>query len=430
MLLAFPLAAAAKQAHAAARMATSILHAKVPSKGSYLLAVFVRSRTKHDRLVEVYVPGKHVKSVVANPWWGAAVYYTVSLSSTQLAVRTVNAPPAVAVRATLTRRTSAPSKTTGTAPAASPSTGAAPAPTTTATSTSTTSTSTTSLFGTTPIFSENFQAEAAAGSTEPSTSNWSFDDWGSCGGGTLSRSNTNQAGATNYYLDGVNPDTNVQLTSSGLAITAVPEGGGSSYVSAQVDSQPMGAAHPGFSSQYGMIEASIEMPTNANGTPAQGLCPGFWMLGDNDIDALGDPPGEIDIVEAPSFGGGQGYPVYFDLHGTGINGNTQNTQVYSQPVGVGADDFSGYHTYAVSWTPTTISWSIDGTVYATASQTQLVAGQSWTNDFDSSNFHLLFTLSVGGWPCDGDGGCTPQTNPQQYTMNVQWVKWFPYTGPS
>jgi hypothetical protein len=42
---------------------------------------------------------------------------------------------------------------------------------------------------------------------------------------------------------------------------------------------------------------------------------------------------------------------------------------------------------------------------------------------------MLFTLSVGGWPCDA-GLCTPQNSPQDYTMNVQWVKWFPLAASS
>ena len=186
-----------------------------------------------------------------------------------------------------------------------------------------------SEFGTTPIFSDNFQQDFAQGQAEPSSTSWNLDNWGSCGNGTLSQDNSNDGGpgTTNYDIDGINPDRNAYLTSNGLAITAIPAGG-DAYASAQVDSQPNanGASDQGFSSAYGMVEASIEMPQASNGQPAQGLCPGFWMLGDNDIPGS-SIPGEIDVIEAPSFGGGLGNPAYFDLHGTEVDGTTQQ---YSQ----------------------------------------------------------------------------------------------------
>jgi hypothetical protein len=438
-LLGLPAAASAAgalgQAHSAAKTASSIIHASVPTKGKYLLIVWVRSRGKHSRLVDVYIKGHPMKSVVANPWWGAAVYYTLSLSPTDLAVRTVNAPPAVAVRATLSLRKStsaAPSPSTsspttasgtsgGTASASNTSAAPPPAPVTTTPTPVTNTPPPDPRFGTTPIFSDNFQTDFQNGLTEPPTNTWGFDNWGGCGTGTLSTSNSNILGVPNYYLDGVNPDTTIHLSASGLQITAVPSPGGG-YVSGQLDSA---AAYgdAGFSAQYGEVEASIEMPSNPDGTPQQGVCPGFWLLGDTDIGGAGsgNPPGEIDIQESPAFGGGPGFPVFFDLHGTTIGGTTQT---YSQYVGFGADDFTGFHVYSVAWTPTEITWSIDGHPYETASQTSLVAGASWADDYDYGTFHIIFSLAVGGWPCQSNP-CTPLTSPQPYTMTVQWVKWFP-----
>jgi len=410
-------AAAAKtastQAHAAAKTATSILHTTVPAKGKYLLIVWVRSRGKHSRLVEVYLPGQKARSVVANPWWGAAVYYTLNLSPTKLAVRTVNAPPAVAVRATLTlRKAAAPS----TPPAATTTSGGPPPASTTTSSGGSTSTTTTTPVITTPppntvdtsaytknVFTDDFQTDYTGQANQlPNPQYWGLDNWGGCGGGTLSQSNTNQGTGAN--VDGINPDQNAYLTSNGLAITAVRTASGN-YVSAQIDS----AGH-NVSNQYGEVEASIEMPA------AQGLCPGFWMLGDSNLGASSSP-GEIDVVEAPTFGGGLGSPAYFDLHGV----NT--TQVYSTSTSA-VNLSSGFHTYAIIWTPTSIIWTIDGVEYASATQAALTVGASWANDFDTSNFHLILDLAVGGWPCDA-GPCGPQSAPvgQSYTMYVQWVKW-------
>jgi hypothetical protein len=438
-LLAVPAAAAAspaktRQAHAASKTATSILHTKVPAKGKYLVIVWVRSRGKHARLVEVYLQGQQPRSVVANPWWGAAVYYSLNLSPSVLVVRTVNAPPAVAIRTTLTLRKAA----AGSSPKAPTSTNSAPPSTTTSTSptTTTTTTTTTPPGGSTPpvssgpytvnVFTDDFATDYTAGGNAPNQlpnpKYWNLDNWGGCGnnptpntvGDTLSTNNTDDAADTGYDVDGFNPAQSAYLTSNGLAITAVRNPAvpanslaGNTYISAQVDS----SGPAGFSAQYGEVEASIDMPS------AQGLCPGFWMLGDNNI-AGSNIPGEIDVVEAPTFGDGPGSSSdYFDLHGTSINGTTQQYQSEIPQVA------PGFHTYAIIWTPTTMTWEIDGVAYASANQAALVAGASWANDYSYGKFHLIFDLAVGGWSCDF-GECEPSTAPApSYTMYVQWVKW-------
>ncbi len=421
-------AGAGSVAHSASKTATSILHTTVPRKGNYLLVVEVRARGKHSRLVDVYVAGKPMRTVTANPWWGAAVYYTLTLSQTKLVVRTVNAPPAVQVRAKLSLSTATkpnvPSTTSNGVPPSSSSSSSSTTITTATTPPPVTTPTPTPYPSpyTNPVFSDDFQADYTAGGSLPNqlptSKYWNLDNWGGCGETpvpTISTSNTNDPGI-GQDLDGVNADQNAYLTPQGLAITAVrsPSAVANSYAantytSAQVDS----VGH--WSAEYGEVEASIEMPT------AQGLCPAFWMLGDNDI--LGSSPaipGEIDVVEAPTFG--TGIDDFADLHGTSVNGqNGATTQQYeiSTPA-----PSAGFHTYAIIWTPTSITWTLDGIAYATATQSALVAGSSWANDYSYGPFHLIFDLAVGGWACD-NGTCTPATaqGAPSYTMYVQWVKW-------
>jgi beta-glucanase (GH16 family) len=416
-LLVVPAAAVAAtgsgRAHAAAKTATSILHTNVPAKGKYLLIVYVRSRGKHSRQVDVYVPGQPMRSVVANPWWGAAVYYRLNLSATGLVVRTVNAPPAVKVRASLKLRRSS-SKPSSTS---SSSNGSPPGPTST-TTTTVTPTTTTPTTPTSPAppyplvpaapyklsWQDNFAQDFAGGSTTPNPNNWSMDSWGGCGVGTMSQNNTPTGN-----VDGVSATQNAYLTPQGLAITAVRAANGA-YASAQLDS----VGH--FSGLYGQVEATIYLPT------AQGLCPGFWMLGDNNIPGSSPAvPGEIDIVEAPTFGTGPGAPAsasYFDLHGTS-NGSTTQAWQSSAPMLA-----AGFHTYAIIWRPDAIIWTIDGQEVADATPPALVAGASWSN-YTYGNFHLILDLAVGGWPCDFSQ-CGPQAASvgQSYTMYVQSVKWY------
>jgi beta-glucanase (GH16 family) len=428
-LLAVPAAAAGAaghNAHAASKTATSILRTTVPKQGKYLLIVEVRARGRHSRLVDVYVAGKPVRTVVANPWWGAAVYYTLNLSPTKLVVRAVNAPPAVQVRAKLSLRKGAkPGAPSTTSKGAPPSSSSSPPSSTTTTTTTPPPASTPTPYPspyTNPVFSDDFQTDFTAGGSLPNqlpTSRyWNLDNWGGCGETpvpTISTSNTNDPG-NGQNLDGVNADQNAYLTPQGLAITAVrnPNAVANSYAantytSAQVDS----VGH--WSGEYGEVEASIEMPT------AQGLCPAFWMLGDSDI--LGSSPaipGEIDVVEAPTFGAG--IDDYADLHGTSVNGpNGATTQQYEVSAPAPSP---GFHTYAIIWTPTSITWTLDGIAYASANQNALIAGSSWANDYSYGPFHLIFDLAVGGWPCDY-GTCTPAgaQGAPSYTMYVQWVKW-------
>jgi beta-glucanase (GH16 family) len=117
------------------------------------------------------------------------------------------------------------------------------------------------------------------------------------------------------------------------------------------------------------------------------------------------------VLEAPSFG-----PLptfgYFDLHGpTGA----QEFESSGAPSGWNPTQF---HTYGVIWTPTSITWTIDGVAYATATQASVPAS-SWAA-YQTGAFRLIFDLAVGGWPCSA-GSCSP---PSSATMYVQWVKVF------
>jgi len=402
-------ASAQPAAHAAARTATLII--RPASVGKYEVIVWVRARSKHSRVVHVYLTGQPMQTIRAQPWWGARVYYTLKLTGRKLTVRTVNPAPAVAVRASLILKkavstspqvsTAEPTVTTTTTPPAP-----APAPTPPPTTTPPPPPANLSPY-TTPYWSDDFTSDfTTMGSQLPPASKWSLDNWGGCGTGTLSTTNTGN------NISGVAATSNVSLTANGLAITAIPNGHGG-YSSGQVDSAPIttGSGTSGFSTLDGEVEASIEMP------PGQGLCPAFWMLSDNPVPGSSQK-GEIDIVEAPTFTAGAPLSAFFTLHGP-TQGTTDTQEFESDTTALG-NLATGFHTYAVIWTATSITWTIDGYPYATANQSTLVAGSSWAN-YEGGNFHLIFDLAVGGWPCQ-QGPCAPQTAPSTQTMYVQWVK--------
>ncbi len=405
-----------------ARMASHFVSKTVNASGTYEVVVAVRARGKHERNVRVYLSGARARSTIALPWWQVHLRYRLHLTSSELIVRAVNRAPAVAVRVTMTLEqppptpVAAPPKAEQTAPpSAAPSTTpswASPLPTAKAPPASTPAPAPASPPSppappaapspapnpyTSLLWEDNFAQDFVNGGSVPNqlpnTANWSLDSWSGCGPTTISSPTPNGS---------PNADKNVYLTAQGLAITAL-QTGPDSYSSAQLDSIGPQSNPQSFPSG-GTIEASIALPAG------QGLCPAFWMLADNPV-AGATTPGEIDVLEAPSFGG---LPTtsYFDLHGpTGA----QEFEASGAPAGW---DPTQFNTYGIIWTPTSITWTINGVGYATATQ-GTVPASSWAS-YETGAFRLIFDLSVGGWPCTL-GTCTP---PASATMYVQWVKVF------
>jgi beta-glucanase (GH16 family) len=226
----------------------------------------------------------------------------------------------------------------------------------------------------------------------PPPAAWTADAGSGCGAGTLSTT-TSPANIANAQLDG----------NGNLAITAL-QTGPNSYSSAELST--IGS----FSFMYGTIEARIWMPAG------QGLCSAFWMVGNGPTQGqpCGPTCGELDVIEAPSFGALPTTAV-FTLHGP-IQGSAQTQQFETDSTALG-NLAAGYHTYAATWTPTSITWSIDGVVYGTATPNNLVAGSQWSGTYSGDPFHIVLDLAVGGWPCSGNA-CTP---PASATMLVNWV---------
>ena len=150
-----------------------------------------------------------------------------------------------------------------------------------------------------------------------------------------------------YYTDSTR---NAALDGNGhLVITARkenPGGFGCWYGSCQYTSARLLTAGT-FSQQYGRFEARIQIPRG------QGMWPAFWMLGDN-IGSVGWPnSGEIDVMENI---GREPATIHGTLHGPGYSGGAGLSGGFTLGGGAFAD---GFHTFAVDWDPTGISFSVD-----------------------------------------------------------------------
>jgi beta-glucanase (GH16 family) len=155
-----------------------------------------------------------------------------------------------------------------------------------------------------------------------------------------------------------------------------PDGITRSYTSARL--KTLGK----FSQTYGRFEARIKVPFG------QGMWPAFWMLGD-DIEKVGWPAcGEIDIMEnigkEPSI-------VHGSIHGPGYIGDVGIEAPYNLPDG---------QRFAVEWTPDSISFYVDKTMYVKRTRADLKPGWKWVFD---KPFFVILNLAIGGdWPGSPD----------------------------
>lgn len=183
---------------------------------------------------------------------------------------------------------------------------------------------------------------------------------------------------------------------SALVIAATEESPGN-YRSAKLTTQGL------QSFRYGKIDARIKLPT------AQGMWPAFWMLGDN-FQTIGWPGcGEIDILELV---GSEPNVVHGNIHYVDADQNYSNDE--GSPKMINETFDQNYHNFGIDWTPTEITFSLDGTVFKTTS-----IDADGMKEFQRS-FYMILNVAVGGnWPGSPDA---TTTFPQK--MYVDYIRYY------
>ncbi len=230
----------------------------------------------------------------------------------------------------------------------------------------------------------------AADGTAPDPVKWSFDLGGEGWGNKELESYTSRP-------------TNVQQKGGNLVITALKDdytgkdGVARPYTSARIKTKGL------FSLAYGRVEARMQLPLG------KGIWPAFWMLGD-DIGTAGWPKaGEIDIMENI----GEAGRVYSTLHGPGYSGDHGISAKYPLPAGEVVN--TGFHVYAVEWSPNNIRFYFDDKLIAERTPADLPAGAKWVYDHP---FFVILNLAVGGlWP-----GYPDETTVFPQRMLVDYVR--------
>ncbi len=224
----------------------------------------------------------------------------------------------------------------------------------------------------------------------------------------------NTANASNVSADG---NGDLAITSS--CTTNCASAGSGNWTSARIST----ADKVNF--EYGQVEARIKLPTGTFNWPA------FWMLGKNFFPAQSWPNcGEIDIAE-----GLQGNSVdQATLHAN----NPNSTSDWNGGSGVTltaplSNISAGFHTYGILWTPSSISFILDGKVWGsdvynatagTITQTDgatvstfTIGGQVWPFD---QPFFLIFDDAIPAGTAAPNGSTS--------TMDVNWIKYYSYDG--
>ncbi len=229
------------------------------------------------------------------------------------------------------------------------------------------------------VFDDEFNGAAG---TEPDATKWSQDP------------GTGQNGELETYTNG----DNTKMDGNGdLVIEADKTSTG--YTSGRINTSDH------FNFTYGHVEARIKV----SGT--QGLWPAFWLLGSNFKTGTPWPQcGEIDIMEHV---GKVPDSVYSTLHAPAYNGGNGDGSPYTV---AGSDFASAFHTYALDWDSSHMTFSVDGTAFFTVDKANLEQTRGpWIYDHP---FYLILNNAVGGdWP-----GAPDATSVFPQKMLVDYVR--------
>ena len=211
-------------------------------------------------------------------------------------------------------------------------------------------------------------------------------------------------GATNFGNDEQETYTNSSANShivsdpnatDGLALQIIALNNNGNITSARLKSLGLHTV------QYGYIESRIEA---FNPSGDQGIWPAWWMMGEN-MPSVGWPNcGEIDIMEQWD-GENQNN---MSIHGPNMTGDSLTT---NGPTNCWINQ---YHVYGLLWTPTNLTYYVDGVQEASYSQS---SSPSWP--FNQPFFYLL-NIAVGGSGSFTGAWNGSTTWPQ--TMNVDYIR--------
>jgi beta-glucanase (GH16 family) len=181
------------------------------------------------------------------------------------------------------------------------------------------------------------------------------------------------------------------------------------YVGGMVDSIGL------FSQQYGYFQARVGLPAQST----RGVQETLWLYPENET-LYGPWPdsGEIDFGEFYSK-----YPN-LDVPVVHYHGSTQDPNATNNNCAIaGATTAGQWHTYAVMWTPTTITTYYDGVTCFTDTYAPYVTYPDKAPEPYTQPFFLALTQALG---IGTSNGFQSWTTPLPVTTKVDWVRVWQY----
>ena len=218
-----------------------------------------------------------------------------------------------------------------------------------------------------------------------------------------------------YYCDSAITfeDSNIVITAtrtSGLPNAKKADGTtwALSWTSGSIQSQDK------FTFQYGRVQAKIKMPK------LKGSFPAFWLFGNDrkfseyhtdgtiltETGTEWSECGEIDIMEQTST----------NSHTTWNLWQSQEGGSSSYQNGTASVDPSEWHIYEIEWTPTSMTFMVDGNAVSSTIDITVSQGQAYVNDL----FFIILNLNIGA-----DGG-TPDSSCNEMKMYCDWIRVYDY----
>lgn len=239
------------------------------------------------------------------------------------------------------------------------------------------------------------------------SSDWAYDTGAPLYGGTVWGNNEKQ-----YYRS-----QNASLSNGKLVIQPAAIAAGGDITSSEISSKGLLATSARVKTDtasyysalngtpYGFYEIRAQIPCVAGAWPA------IWMMGQN---GAWPDRGEIDIMEW--FGR---YFVGTEQVQSGVHTKNRfgETSIYAKKTLTGL--CSGYHTYQLLWTATSLTMGVDGVQIFSYNKPAGAGVADWP--FDQPAF-LILNVAVGGnLGGNVDSGLLPQMS-----LSVDWVKvWQP-----
>jgi beta-glucanase (GH16 family) len=153
------------------------------------------------------------------------------------------------------------------------------------------------------------------------------------------------------------------------------------------------SSHDKRSFTYGYLEARVKVPAG------QGLWSAFWMLPDTK-----KWPPEIDVMEVLGI---EPTRNYMTLHY--VDSTKPHNHGYVGTSSAGADYSQDFHTFAIDWAPTHITWYINNTAVLTM-----------TEHIPQESMYILANLAIGGnWV-----GAPTDSTPFPSTFEIDYIRMY------